>query len=100
MINLEDRTSKKLIQSYLFTNYGNFFISTIYRMSSAMLEVDSWYYETFAWRLDKDKHRTDWVADNSGAGTVSGAFDQHFEVCRQLELHGEYKEIKSENNKN
>ena len=96
MNDLENSTSKKFLQSYLFTNYGNFFVSTIYRRSSAMLEVDSWYYETFAWRLDKNKHRTDWVADNSGAGTVPGAFDQHFEVCRQLELNGEYKEIVNE----
>lgn len=92
-----DRTSKKFLQSYLFTDkYGNFFVSTCYRLSSAMLDIDSWYYETFAWRLHKDRHKTDWVADNSGAGTVSGAFDQHIEVCRQLELNGEFKEIEEE----
>jgi len=94
MANLEDNTSKKLLQSYLFTNYGNFFISTIYRISSVMIDPSPWYYETFAWRLDKNKHRTDWVADNSGAGTPTGAFEQHFEVCRQLELNGKYEEGK------
>jgi len=94
MANLEDNTSKKFLQSYLFTNYGNFFISTIYRISSVMMDPPPWYYETFAWRLDKNKHRTDWVADNSGAGTPTGAFEQHFEVCRQLELNGKYKEDK------
>jgi len=93
MIDLENRTSKKFLQSYLFTDkYGNFFVSTCYRISSVMVDPPPWYYETFAWKLDKDRHRTDWVADNSGAGTPTGAFDQHIEVCRQLELKGEFKE--------
>jgi len=92
-INEPPNTSKKFLQSYLFTDeYENFFISTCYRMSSVMMDPAPWFYETFAWKLDKDRHRTDWVADNSGAGTPMGAFDQHFEVIRQLEATGEFKE--------
>ena len=93
---MEDQSNvyfKKLLQSYLFTEkYGDFFISTVHRSSSVMDEPCGKYYETYAWRLDKDKHRTDWVADNSGAISQSGAFDQHIEVCRQLETKGEFKE--------
>ena len=90
----EPNTSKKFLQSYLYTKeFGNFFVSTCYRKSSADLDLFGWYYETFAWRLDKDNHRTDWVADNSGSISVSRAFEQHIEVCRQLELKGDFKEV-------
>ena len=65
----------KLIQSYLFTKeFGNFFVSTCHRMSSAMLDPTPWYYETFAWKLDKDNHRTDWVAGCGGLDSKSVAF--------------------------
>jgi hypothetical protein len=88
----ERNTSKKFLQSYLFTDkFGKFFISTCYRQSSGDPFV--WFYETFAWRLDKDNHNTDWVADNSGAISAEGAFDQHLEVVRQLERTGKYEEV-------
>lgn len=93
MTNLEKNTSKKFLQSYLYTNYGKFFISTCYRKSSADRDPFGWYYETFAWKLDKKMNRSSRIiADNSGSSYVGGAFDQHIEVCRQLELNGEYKE--------
>ena len=79
------------MQTYLYTEFGNFFVSTCYRQSSAMLNPDSWYYETFAWKLDGEK-RTDWVADNSGAITSGHAIDQHMQVCYQLNLNGDYKD--------
>ena len=93
----QNSTSKKFLQSYLFVEYVDgepekFFISTCYRMSSVMIDPPPWYYETFAWKLDKDNHRGKRIiADNSGGGTKDGAFEQHFEVCRQLELKGEFK---------
>jgi len=87
----EPNTSKKFLQSYLYTKkFGNFFVSTCYRKSSAQLDP-SWYYETFAWKLDKDKRRTDWIADNSGAEYPGAAFEQHIEIIRQLELNGKFK---------
>jgi len=90
---MEERsTSKKFLQSYLFTDdFGKFFVSTCYRQSSNDPFV--WFYETFAWKLDKDNHSTDWVADNSGAGEVEWAFDQHIEVVRQLERTGKFEEV-------
>ena len=89
----EPKTSKKFLQSYLFTEkFGNFFVSTCYRQSSAM--ECGWYYETYAWKLDKDNHRTDWVVELGGLDCKDIAFQDHIEVCRQLELKGEYKEEK------
>ncbi|GAG32475.1 unnamed protein product [marine sediment metagenome] len=97
-MNIEEKnTSKKFLQSYLYTNYGKFFISTCYRKSSADRDPFGWYYETFAWKLKEDGHRENRIiADNSGSPYVHVAFEQHFEVCRQLELNGEYKEIVNE----
>jgi len=86
-------TSSKLIQSYLFTKeFGNFFVSTCYRMSSAMVDPAPWYYETYAWKLDKDRHRTDWVVEFGGVDDIDCAFDEHIEICRQLELKGKFEE--------
>lgn len=88
-----EQTNKKFLQSYLYTEkFGNFFVSTCYRRSSAMLNPDSWYYETFAWKLDGEK-RIDWVADNSGAIYEKGAYEQHIEVIKQLNLTGKYGEV-------
>ena len=88
----EPNTSTKFLQSYLYTKeFGNFFVSTCYRESSCC--ECGWYYETFAWRLDKDKHRTDWVVEFAGVDSKDIAFDDHIEICRQLELKGEFKEI-------
>ena len=95
----ESNISKKFLQSYLYTDeFGKFFVSTCYRRSSGDPFV--WFYETFAWKLDKDNHRTDWVADNSGATSQGGAYDQHIEIVRQLELKGEFKEVKNVYSKN
>jgi len=90
---VERNTSKKFLQSYLYTEFGKFFVSTCHRKSSADLDPFGWYYETFAWKLKDDGHRENRIiADNSGAERQGGAFEQHIEVCRQLELKGEFKE--------
>ena len=81
-----EERSKKFMQIYLYTDKGNYFISTIYRRSSAMLNPDGWYYETFAWRLNDKDERTDWVEDNSGAISKKGAIKQHLEVIEKLNL--------------
>ena len=88
----EHNTSTKFIQSYLYTKkYGNFFISTCYRKSSAFLDPAPWYYETFAWRLDKNNHRTSWVVEFAGNNDKEWALQKHIEICEQLDLKGEYK---------
>lgn len=94
----EEENNKQIMRTDLFSGkYGNFFISTCYRRSSATLNPDGWYYETFAWKLNEKNERTDWVADNSGAITIEKAEKQHFEVCRQLRETGEFKEILESN---
>ncbi len=85
------KQNKQVMRSDLFTEFGQFFVSTGYRRSSAALNPDAWYYETFAWRVE-EKKRTEWVADNSGAHFLKGAIEQHNEVCKQLFSNGEYKD--------
>ena len=84
-------TSKKFLQSHVYSEHGEFFVSTCYRRSSARLNPDEWYYETFAWEWEENK-RTDWIADNSGASSKDRAYDQHIEVCKQLERTGKFTE--------
>jgi len=81
----------KCIQSYVYTDYGNFFVSTCYRKSSAMLSPNIWYFETFAWRLNEMNKRTDWVVEEGGGAGLIEALELHFEVCKQLLEKGEYK---------
>ena len=83
--------NKQVMRTDLFTEFGQFFVSTAYRKSSAALNPDGWYYETFAWRVE-NKERTDWIADNSGAYFLEKAIEQHNEVCKQLLLNGKFKE--------
>ena len=91
MIMINNKESKQVMRTDLFTKFGQFFVSTCYRRSSAMLNPDGWYYETFAWGVENNK-RTRWIADNSGAYFLRKAIEQHSEVCKQLLLNGEYKE--------
>jgi hypothetical protein len=90
---MEKELSKKFYQSYLYSQFGIFFISTAYRRSSA---IDlGWYYETFAWEIDKDNKREGGIiADNSGALTEEGAIRQHNQVVEQLLLKGQFESIK------
>ena len=76
--------SKEVIQSYIYTQKINYFVSTIYRRSSAMLNPDGWYYETFAWTLKENGEKDEWVEDNSGAISLNGALKQHYGVCDKL----------------
>jgi len=87
-----EELSKKFYQSYLYSQFGNFFISTACRQSSAI--YGGWYYETFAWKIDKDNKREDGIiADNSGALTEEGAIRQHNQVVEQLLLKGQFESI-------
>jgi hypothetical protein len=51
--NEETVLSYRVLQSYV---RDKFFVSTCYRLSSAM--YGGWYYETFAWKWDKDTRKT------------------------------------------
>lgn len=89
----EEQKEYNAISTTLTTDYGRFNVSTAYRRSSAMLNLDDWYYETFAWNLDEENKRGKIIADNSGAMDIEGALEQHNEVCRQLIKNGEFREI-------
>ena len=83
--------NRQVMRTDLFTEFGQFFVSTAYRRSSAALNPDGWYYETFGWKVENNK-RTDWVADHSGASFLKMAIKQHNEVCKQLLLNGKFRE--------
>ena len=80
----EEEQSKKFLQSYLYTENGDYFISTCYRKSSASLNPDGWYYETFAWKIENGK-RTNWVHENGGAISKENAIKQHLETINHLQ---------------
>jgi len=76
--------SHKIMQTHLYMQGGTFFISTIYRRSSAALNPDGWYYETMCWKLQEDGDKGELVDDNSGAMSFKSALDQHVEVITRL----------------
>lgn len=92
---MEERKNEKLMQTHCYTKYGNFFISTILRQSSAALNPHGEFYETFGWKLLDDGTKGEWIADYSGAHYQKSAIGQHNEVVRQLIETGEFKDITS-----
>ena len=57
---------------------GKYFISTIYRQSSAMIE-DCWYFETMIWDWDdKNKTRGSIVEMDDSGIDEDMAIDNHF----------------------
>lgn len=88
---MEDKdVEKKFLQSTVYTDFGNFFVSTIYRRSSAF--DGGWFYETFAWKLDVEgKREKSIVADNSGGTFGRKAINQHMEVVHQLYETGKFE---------
>lgn len=90
---MKERNNEKFLQTYVYRENESFFVSTAYRHSSAALNSDGWYYETLAWELlGISQVRGKIIADNSGAISEEGAINQHFEVVRQLQKTGEFKE--------
>jgi hypothetical protein len=79
----DQEISKSFMKTNLYTPFGEFFVSTIYRRSSAAANPDGWYYETFGWSLENGK-QNHIIADNSGAMFPRKAIEQHGEVCHQL----------------
>ena len=91
---MKERETEKCFQTYVYRDDGtSYFVSTAYRQSSAMLNPDGWYYETFAWKLkDGTTEREDGIiADNSGARFWERALMQHMEVVQHLQLNGKFE---------
>ena len=87
---MKEQLSEKYLQSYCYTKFGNFMVSTIHRRSSATLAPDMWYYETLAWNLLPNGDRDKIIADNSGAHFETQARVQHSQVVEQLYEKGEF----------
>jgi len=81
----KDELDKKFLQSYVYTKKGNYFVSTIYRMSSAMMSPSPWYYETLGWTL-KDKDEKDRLFIQEASNFPEGAIKNHYEQCQKLIL--------------
>ena len=63
---------------------GKYFISTIYRQSSAMVE-DCWYFETMAWEWDdKTKTRGSIVEMDDSGISEEMAMDNHLLMVKKL----------------
>jgi hypothetical protein len=63
---------------------GKYFISTIYRQSSAMIE-DCWYFETMAWDWDeKTKQRGHIVEMDDSGISEEMAMDNHLLMVKKL----------------
>lgn len=70
-----------VIKSYVWHGDDCFYVSTIERDSSAMLDPGR-YNETLVWRYDWDKRATTSLCYQRDC--VRGSIRQHLEVCQEL----------------
>lgn len=75
----------KLIQSYVEDKW---FVSTIYRQSSAALAPDLWYYETMVWPWDDGK-RENFTEQHDSGLSKEAALENHAKICRRLAMPAE-----------
>jgi len=81
---MTESSSKKTIQSYVYTDFGKFFVSTIFRQDST--PYASWFYETLVWELDEDNNRKEHILYQTEG------LNNHYELCKQLLIKGTYDE--------
>ena len=63
---------------------GKYFISTIYRQSSAMIE-DCWYFETMAWDWDEKTKQRGSIVEMADSGVSEEmAMDNHLLMVKKL----------------
>ena len=72
-----------LIQSYV---KGRWFVSTIYRQSSAALNPDGWYYETMVWdwNAERREREPNFIAQYDSGLTEPHAMAHHLSICQSL----------------
>ena len=63
---------------------GEWYVTTAFRESSAMVSSPPWYYETFVWKNDRDPEKVELVGDATGLG--------HIEACKRILKYGEWRE--------
>ena len=81
------------LKTYAWHGDKCFFVSTIERDSSAMVHPPPRFNETLVWDYDYATSVKAEIVAMAGGGP---AFDQHFEVCRQLCAHGKYVDAERE----
>ncbi len=78
------------LKSYVWHKDKCFFVSTIERDSSATVEPPvPRYHETLAWVWYWDTKKRGVIVAQDGSGE---AFEQHYQICKQLFIHGEVME--------
>lgn len=61
-------SSQKLIQTHCYTEFGDFFVSTINRQSSAIESYDHRYAETMVWEWNEStRERGDLIGQGEGS---------------------------------
>lgn len=95
----------KLIQSYIQDKY---FVSTIYRQSSAVLAGEIWYYETLVWEWDSETKDRGVLLDSADSGhSMDAALESHASICKGLvttdvcsrcETDSEFRQKRSKSN--
>lgn len=73
--------SQRLIQSYVKDKY---FVSTIYRESSAAIIPSIWYFETMVWEWNpKTRERGKWLAQEGEFLHERLGLEEHFRICSE-----------------
>jgi hypothetical protein len=79
---MEQKRSYQLLCTYL---KGKYFISTIYRQSSAVTDTPLWYFETMAWEWDNVTKERGQLLEMEDSGTYEEmALDNHFAMVNKL----------------
>jgi len=82
----EDTTNKKYETTKLQQSYLNerWFVSTAYRVSSAMVASPPWYFETFVWEKVGDDWYGKLIYTEDSGWFQEKALARHAEICRRL----------------
>ena len=80
---MSEKIEHKLVQSYVRECW---FVSTIYRRSSASIIPDLWYYETMVWAWNKKerKRENSFIWQEDSGSFPETAMERHFIICKEL----------------
>jgi ATP phosphoribosyltransferase regulatory subunit HisZ len=75
--------AEKLIQSYVKDKW---FVSTMYRQTSAAFASELWYYETMVWNWNAEtrEREPNFIAQYDSGLTEKAAMEHHMRVCALL----------------
>lgn len=82
--------SEKFLQTYVFSEHGDYYVSTGHFSSGAALNPDAMYYETMAWEQNEKKPGKCFCQIHTNFPDT--ARENHMEVVKQLQETGDYKE--------